>query len=447
MSTTVSAAATGLGAIGLEPEAQRPPARTGRARHPLLGRWRRGPRRRRRVPEARARHDAGRRGRVGVGQDRAESLGDGVVDRLERQAVGRGPLRRPRPPEARAQGAAQAVGHRDGDGLPGPDDLAEPGDEDRSGRSASRCASTSGCPRAKPGTPRSPASHRSASPLRSAASNEYPHQLSGACASGSRSPSRSPADPSCSSPTSPPPPSTSRSRRRSSTCWRTSSAIANMGMILVTHDLGVVAGRADVVAVMYAGQVVELARTADLFARVRMPYTEALLRAIPKLEEASHTKLNVISGRPPDLLHPPTGCRFAARCPYVEDLCRTKQPPLVEAGTPGHFYRCWFPVNSPTVVEGAKSASPKSSSARSEGNRRTRAAVPRTHQRRARPTPSNPRRTTDMTGPGTAHLRDTALLQVEHLTVEFPAGRGRRVHAVTDLSLDIETGRDARAGR
>ena len=135
----------------------------------------------------------------------------------------------------------------------------------------------------------------------------------------------------------------------------------NMGMVLVTHDLGVVAGRADVVAVMYAGQVVELARTTDLFARVRMPYTEALLRAIPKLEEASHTKLNVISGRPPDLLHPPKGCRFAARCPYVEDLCRTKQPPLVEAGTPGHFYRCWFPVNSPTVVEGSKGARPKSS--------------------------------------------------------------------------------------
>ena len=135
----------------------------------------------------------------------------------------------------------------------------------------------------------------------------------------------------------------------------------NMGMVLVTHDLGVVAGRADVVAVMYAGQVVELARTSDLFARVRMPYTEALLRAIPKLEEPSHTRLNVISGRPPDLLRPPAGCRFATRCPYVQELCVTKQPPLVEAGTPGHFYRCWFPVNAPTVPDRSKDASPQTS--------------------------------------------------------------------------------------
>ncbi|MBS1848272.1 MAG: ABC transporter ATP-binding protein [Actinobacteria bacterium] len=120
----------------------------------------------------------------------------------------------------------------------------------------------------------------------------------------------------------------------------------NMGMILVTHDLGVVAGRADVVAVMYAGQVVEIAPTAELFGNVRMPYTEALLRAIPKLDEASHTKLNVISGRPPDLIKPPKGCRFAPRCPYAQSKCRNEPPPLVESSTPGHAYRCWFPVGS-----------------------------------------------------------------------------------------------------
>jgi peptide/nickel transport system ATP-binding protein len=128
----------------------------------------------------------------------------------------------------------------------------------------------------------------------------------------------------------------------------------NMGMMLVTHDLGVVAGRADVVAVMYAGQVVELARTEDLFGRVLMPYTEALLRAIPKLDEPSHTKLNVITGRPPDLVHPPTGCRFAPRCQYVQELCRKQAPPLVESGTPGHYYRCWFPVNSPASETSAE---------------------------------------------------------------------------------------------
>ena len=121
----------------------------------------------------------------------------------------------------------------------------------------------------------------------------------------------------------------------------------HMGMIMVTHDLGVVAGRADFVAVMYAGQVVELAATNDLFARVRMPYTEALMAAIPRLDRPSHSKLNVISGRPPDLLNPPKGCRFAARCPYVQEICRNQAPPLVESSTPGHYYRCFFPVNSP----------------------------------------------------------------------------------------------------
>ncbi len=118
----------------------------------------------------------------------------------------------------------------------------------------------------------------------------------------------------------------------------------NMGMVLVTHDLGVVAGRADVVAVMYAGQIVEFAPTNELFDNVMMPYTEALLRAIPKLNQPSHTKLNVITGRPPDLIQPPVGCRFASRCPYVQDKCRNEAPPLVESSTPGHLYRCWFPV-------------------------------------------------------------------------------------------------------
>lgn len=123
-----------------------------------------------------------------------------------------------------------------------------------------------------------------------------------------------------------------------------------MGMVLVTHDLGVVAGRADVVAVMYAGQVVELAPTAELFSHVRMPYTEALLRAIPRLDQASHSKLNVITGRPPDLIRPPKGCRFAARCAYAQPKCFEEPPPLVESETPGHFYRCWFPVDSSAMA-------------------------------------------------------------------------------------------------
>jgi peptide/nickel transport system ATP-binding protein len=97
---------------------------------------------------------------------------------------------------------------------------------------------------------------------------------------------------------------------------------------------------------MYAGQIVEKAPTRTLFANVRMPYTEALLKSIPKLEDPSHTRLQIIGGRPPDLINPPPGCRFAPRCPYAQPKCHAEQPPLVEAETPGHVFRCWFPVGT-----------------------------------------------------------------------------------------------------
>jgi peptide/nickel transport system ATP-binding protein len=119
-----------------------------------------------------------------------------------------------------------------------------------------------------------------------------------------------------------------------------------MAVLLVSHDLGVVAGRTHDIAVMYAGQIVEQAPTSTLFSEVRMPYTEALLRSVPRLENPSHTRLSVIGGRPPDLIAPPEGCRFAPRCPYAQERCRTEQPPLVEADTPGHLYRCWYPVGT-----------------------------------------------------------------------------------------------------
>jgi peptide/nickel transport system ATP-binding protein len=119
-----------------------------------------------------------------------------------------------------------------------------------------------------------------------------------------------------------------------------------MAMVLITHDLGVVAGRADEIAVMYAGRIVEHASTAVLFENMKMPYTEALLSSIPKLGEASHTRLATIPGRPPDLVHPPVGCKFAPRCGYVQDRCREEEPPLLDAA-PGHQFRCWFPVGTP----------------------------------------------------------------------------------------------------
>jgi peptide/nickel transport system ATP-binding protein len=120
-----------------------------------------------------------------------------------------------------------------------------------------------------------------------------------------------------------------------------------MTMILVTHDLGVVAGRTDEIAVMYAGKIVEKAPTKTLFASMCHPYTEALLRSIPKVTNPKHTKLNAIAGRPPSLIDPPAGCSFAPRCPYAQQQCFDEAPPLEAAASPGHAFACWLPVGSP----------------------------------------------------------------------------------------------------
>ena len=119
-----------------------------------------------------------------------------------------------------------------------------------------------------------------------------------------------------------------------------------MAMILVSHDLGVMAGRTDRIAVMYAGRVVELAPTRQLFAAPRMPYTEALLQSIPNIENPSHTRLRMIPGSPPNMLAPPKGCAFAARCAYVQDRCREETPPLQPAETEGHEFACFYPVGT-----------------------------------------------------------------------------------------------------
>ncbi|MET0895115.1 MAG: ABC transporter ATP-binding protein, partial [Acidimicrobiia bacterium] len=120
-----------------------------------------------------------------------------------------------------------------------------------------------------------------------------------------------------------------------------------MAMILVTHDLGVVARRTDAIAVMYAGRVVEYAPTRVLFRETRMPYTHALLQAIPTIGAERKGRLRVIPGRPPDMRGNVVGCRFAARCTHVQDRCLQEEPPLLEGDTPGHLYRCWFPVGTP----------------------------------------------------------------------------------------------------
>jgi peptide/nickel transport system ATP-binding protein len=119
-----------------------------------------------------------------------------------------------------------------------------------------------------------------------------------------------------------------------------------MAMVLVTHDLGVVAGRTDDIAVMYAGRFVETAPTRTLFTKTRHPYTEALFNSIPKLALPSHTRLEAITGRPPDLAHLPSGCKFAARCPYAQPNCLVEEPPLVDLDEPGHAFRCFYPVGT-----------------------------------------------------------------------------------------------------
>jgi oligopeptide/dipeptide ABC transporter ATP-binding protein len=115
-----------------------------------------------------------------------------------------------------------------------------------------------------------------------------------------------------------------------------------MAMILISHDLGLAASYTDDVIVMYAGGIVEEAPTRQLFAHVRMPYTRALLDAVPRLERPPHAPLPVVSGRPPDASSLPAGCAFAPRCPSARDRCHTDSPPLAEQ-EPGHRWACWFP--------------------------------------------------------------------------------------------------------
>jgi oligopeptide/dipeptide ABC transporter ATP-binding protein len=119
-----------------------------------------------------------------------------------------------------------------------------------------------------------------------------------------------------------------------------------MAMILITHSMGVVAQVADDVAVMYAGQIVESGSVAQIFETPEHPYTEALFGALPQTARGDlrRARLAAIPGRPPDLSHPPTGCRFAPRCPYAEldPRCREEPVELIEL-RPGQLARSLHP--------------------------------------------------------------------------------------------------------
>ena len=118
-----------------------------------------------------------------------------------------------------------------------------------------------------------------------------------------------------------------------------------MALIWITHDLGVVAGLAERVIVMYAGYVVEDAQVDSLYEDPRHPYTYSLLRSLPKLDSEPGDKLETIEGLPPDLVEMPTGCPFAARCSFVKDKCWKENPSLVEISL-DHQIACWVDVKT-----------------------------------------------------------------------------------------------------
>jgi oligopeptide/dipeptide ABC transporter ATP-binding protein len=113
--------------------------------------------------------------------------------------------------------------------------------------------------------------------------------------------------------------------------------------VLITHDLGIVAGLTQRVQVMYAGRIVERARTEDLFRRPEMPYTWGLLGSLPRLDARQREKLIPIDGMPPDLAAPITGCRFEPRCRFRREICAAREPELLPApdGESEHEVRCW----------------------------------------------------------------------------------------------------------
>jgi len=122
---------------------------------------------------------------------------------------------------------------------------------------------------------------------------------------------------------------------------RTLQTERDTGVIMITHSMGVVAGMADRVQVMYAGHIVETASTEEIFANPRHPYTVGLMKSIPRLDAKSKEKLEPIRGLPPDLIDLPDMCPFVPRCNYAREKCEQKRPPLLEVAH-GHWSACWF---------------------------------------------------------------------------------------------------------
>jgi oligopeptide/dipeptide ABC transporter ATP-binding protein len=192
-----------------------------------------------------------------------------------------------------------------------------------------------------------------------------------------------------------------------------------MAMLLITHDMGVIAGHADRVQVMYAGRMVEVTATPNLFQHMRHPYSRALLASIPRLSQDGNRRLLTIGGLPPDLAQPPDGCRFAPRCGLVTAKCRDQEPPLT-GETAAHLFSCWHPVDGPADA--------------GTGSRATASA---------------PVATGHAAGPGSeaATAPVPPLLEVRDLVKEFPVTAGAilqrkvaAVHAVSNVSFTVAAG-------
>jgi len=125
---------------------------------------------------------------------------------------------------------------------------------------------------------------------------------------------------------------------------QTIQAERQMSMILVSHNLGVVAGRTDEILVLYGGNIVEHGPTSEVFRNPRHRYTDALLSAMPAMDQPAHTRLRTIPGQPPNLANRPPGCPFAPRCPAAQAVCRETMPQMRQALDPSHRFACHFPL-------------------------------------------------------------------------------------------------------
>ena len=132
---------------------------------------------------------------------------------------------------------------------------------------------------------------------------------------------------------------------------RTAKAETGAAMVLITHDLGVIAGQADRVLVMYAGRIVEAGTVDEIFYAPRMPYTLGLLGSMPRLDVRTE-RLNPIAGAPPSVINMPPGCPFVPRCPLAGQPCEAEEPPLAPTDTPGHLSACHFSAHLDGLVPG-----------------------------------------------------------------------------------------------